>query len=131
MIADGELVRTVQEFSGITSLHLFWYVLWAGALWLLFYVVFELRFRHRKVIPGTPSRRQLSREIRHSLRSMVIFGMVATAVIYAAHHGLTRLYVPIALYGWKMDKRLGVQCFVLYCCFLAASLMLEYGILKV
>ena len=94
------LTRGIQAFSGSMVLNLFGYVLWAGALWLFFSVIFHVKLKHRKVTLREPTRKQIAREILHSLRSIAIYGFVTTLVIYAAYQGWTQLYFKIGRYGW-------------------------------
>ncbi|HEV3342218.1 MAG TPA: sterol desaturase family protein [Pirellulales bacterium] len=78
----------------------FWYVLLAGAAWVLLYVCLRRAWAHRKVVPKYPSRRQIAWELLLSLRSAIVFGLVGGFVVFAGYSGWTRLYVNIDRYGW-------------------------------
>jgi sterol desaturase/sphingolipid hydroxylase (fatty acid hydroxylase superfamily) len=100
MEADGH-IRTPLQTSLLSALsELFWYVLMASVVWLFFYVVFQAAFHHRRVPRRDPTARQVLREVTHSLRSIIIFGLVTLAVAAAARAGWTRLYYRIGDRGW-------------------------------
>ncbi|MDB5392160.1 MAG: sterol desaturase family protein [Planctomycetaceae bacterium] len=79
---------------------MFWYVLLAFCMWVLFYVIFREQIRHRRISPIDPTSRQVAREIIYSLRSIAIFGLVAALTVYAACYGWTQLYFRVDDYGW-------------------------------
>lgn len=79
---------------------LLWYAGAALAVWAFFYVVFRRRLESRKISRRGANSRQVAREIACSLRSIAVYGVVIAAVVYAAYGGWTRLYVPVARYGW-------------------------------
>lgn len=94
------LTHGVQAITGNTAFTLFAYALSAGAFWLFFSVIFHVKLKHRKVNSKGATRNQITREILHSLRSLVIYGLVTTLVIYAASQGWTQLYFRIGRFGW-------------------------------
>lgn len=100
MTVEDKLTRSVLVLIGSSVGDLLWYGLLASGVWLLFYVAFRARFRHRRVARGDPAEGQLKREVLHSLRSIAIFGLVTGAVVYAAYSGWTRLYLRVDQYGW-------------------------------
>ena len=77
-----------------------WYAGAAGLVWLGFYVLFRRAAAPRKVVPRPPTARQMGRELAHSLRSLLVFGAVTAAVVFAALGGHTRLYRRIDDHGW-------------------------------
>jgi Delta7-sterol 5-desaturase len=79
---------------------LFWYGLMACGTWLLFYVLCRSAMRHRRIARHDPTAAQVWREIKHSLRSIAIFGLVAAGIVYAALSGWTRLYIHSDYHGW-------------------------------
>jgi sterol desaturase/sphingolipid hydroxylase (fatty acid hydroxylase superfamily) len=79
---------------------LFLYGLMACAVWLAFYVVFRSAMRHRRIASHDPTAAQMWREIKHSLRSIAIFGLTAAGIVYAALSGWTRLYIHSDYHGW-------------------------------
>jgi sterol desaturase/sphingolipid hydroxylase (fatty acid hydroxylase superfamily) len=100
MTVDEKLMRSLSALSGASFGNLFWYGLMAGGLWLVFYVAFRAALQHRRISKHEPTRRQVTREIFHSLRSIAIFGLVTGGVVYAAYSGWTRIYVNVDRYGW-------------------------------
>lgn len=95
-----QLSLALQSALESTLGKLFWYALLASAVWLALYVVFRSRVRHRRVGPRDPAAGQVRREVLHSLRSLLIFGLVTAFVVFAAASGWTRLYWRIDDYGW-------------------------------
>ncbi len=77
-----------------------WYGSLAFALWLLFYILLRRAMVNRKISRRDPGRRQISREILYSLRSIAVFGLVTALVVYAAISGWTRIYPHIEQRGW-------------------------------
>src|SRR6478609_6564558 len=71
------------------------YLLFAGMAWLLGYVFFRRQWQRRKIIPHLPRSPEVWREIRYSLITLVVFGLVGAATIVAARHGWTRLYYKV------------------------------------
>jgi Delta7-sterol 5-desaturase len=100
-----QLPRVVQkalyetwEFSSVAFV---WYATLAGALWLAFYVLFRQAMRIRKINPRPPARGQVAWEIRYSLMSLFLFGLVSGTVVLIRPLGVrTRLYHPMDLHGW-------------------------------
>ncbi len=68
------------------------YTFFAGFAWLLCYVVFKRRWFHRKIIACLPASSEVWREIRYSLLTLVIFGMVGAATVQATARGWTQMY---------------------------------------
>lgn len=77
-----------------------WYAALAGATWVILYVFLRESWRHRKIVPRYPSRKQIGWEILFSLRSALVFGLVGGFVVFAGYSGWTRIYVRIDRYGW-------------------------------
>jgi sterol desaturase/sphingolipid hydroxylase (fatty acid hydroxylase superfamily) len=74
------------------------YAVFAGVAWLVAYLWFRRRWFHRKVIQRLPTSADIRREIAHSLRSAVVFGVVGTATVWAARRGWTQMY-------WDLGER--------------------------
>jgi sterol desaturase/sphingolipid hydroxylase (fatty acid hydroxylase superfamily) len=100
MSVGQKLERSLRAMLDVSLADLGWYALTAAAVWLFFYVVFPVRFRHRRISNRGPVERQIRREMLHSLRSTAIFGVVAGVVVYAALSGWTRMYGRVEAYGW-------------------------------
>ncbi len=93
--------RALLETWEFSTVALAWYALLAGAAWLGLYVVFRRLVGPRKINPRPPGRGQVAWEIRRSLLSLLIFGLVSGSVVLIRPLGIrTRLYRPIDLHGW-------------------------------
>lgn len=68
------------------------YGLLAGIAWLLAYVLFYRRWRHRKVVQKLPAASEIRREMLYSALSVVIFAAVGALTILAARQGWTQMY---------------------------------------
>jgi Delta7-sterol 5-desaturase len=77
---------------GVVLATLLRYLLFAGLAWLLAYVWFRRRWWHRKIIRILPLSSDIQREIRHSLRTALIFGCVGALTVMAIRRGWTRMY---------------------------------------
>ncbi len=97
---DRKLDLAWRAFLGSSAGDLLWYALTASAAWLFFYVAFRKAMARRRVSRLDPTRRQVAREVLHSLRSIAVFGLVTGAVVFAVLSGWTRLYGRVDEYGW-------------------------------
>jgi Delta7-sterol 5-desaturase len=75
-VFEEKLNRLIKDVVGVSIGEGFWYLMMAGGTWLFFYVVFRTALRHRRVAKLDPTRRQVFREILHSLRSIAIFSLI-------------------------------------------------------
>ena len=71
------------------------YLIFAGIGWVLGYWWFRQRWAHRKIIPHFPGSADIRREIRYSLQTLFIFGLVGACTILAARSGWTQMYWQI------------------------------------
>jgi lathosterol oxidase len=76
------------------------YLLLTGIFYLFFYVWKHKKYWYSKIQQRYPERKHIIHEIKYSVLSMVIFGVVILLVIWAAKNGLTRAYTPIDKYGY-------------------------------
>ncbi|HEX4130901.1 MAG TPA: sterol desaturase family protein [Pirellulales bacterium] len=99
---DGpeKLARSLRGFRHFTITEATLYVLFAGLLWLALYVLLRRRFRSRRLSVHEPTAPQIAREIVHSLRSLVIFGLVTGGAVFAIYSGWTQMYRGIDSRGW-------------------------------
>lgn len=78
-----------------------WYVLFAGGLWLGFYVLLRAWLRRRKIVPKMPPWSQLGWEVFYSVRSVFVFGLTGGVIVYLELSGIhTRIYRHIDTHGW-------------------------------
>jgi len=74
------------------------YALLAGFAWLLGYVFFYRRWKHRKVVQKLPPGSEIRREMLYSASSMVIFSVVGFLTVIAAKEGWTQMYRRVDAY---------------------------------
>ena len=70
----------------------------AGIAWLLAYVIFYRRWKHRKVVPKLPPGSEIRREMLFSAFSVVIFAGVGALTVIAARQGWTQMYTRMDRY---------------------------------
>ena len=76
------------------------YALFAGAAWLLGYVLFHRRWFHRKIIARMPASSEIWREVRYSALSVLVFSAIAGLTIVAIKQGWTQIYWRVGRHGW-------------------------------
>lgn len=100
MSINDKLAFAWRVGLGFSMNQAFWYALFAGVAWCLFYWLLRRRFRSRRIGSEDPTIPQVRREIACSVRSIAIFGLVTLGVVYAALGGWTRVYMRVDEYGW-------------------------------
>ncbi len=76
------------------------YLLFAGVAWLLGYVLFKWRWQHRKINPKQPALSDMWREFRWSALTVIVYGLVGAATIWASKLGWLQMYRKIDSRGW-------------------------------
>lgn len=76
------------------------YIVFAGIGWLLGYVLFKRRWHHRKINLKIPTASDMWREFRWSMLTVVVYGFVGAATIWAWKMGWTQLYRKPDALGW-------------------------------
>jgi sterol desaturase/sphingolipid hydroxylase (fatty acid hydroxylase superfamily) len=76
------------------------YFLFASVAWVLAYLVFKRRWQHRKINPSAPAKSDVWRELRYSFFTLIVFGAVGTATIWAGKYGYTRMYFGLTQHSW-------------------------------
>lgn len=72
------------------------YLMFAGIGWVVGYMVFKRRWAHRKIIQEQPSGADIRREIRLSLITVCIYGVVGAVTVWAwQQHGLGKMYLDL------------------------------------
>lgn len=74
------------------------YGTFAGIAWLLAYVLFYRRWKHRKVVQKLPASSEIRREIFYSAVSVVIFAAVGVLTFVATKQGWTQIYRKMDAY---------------------------------
>ena len=75
------------------------YLIGAGSVFLLIWVLFRSRLAARKIRADTPPAGQIWREIGHSLVTVCIFATVGTTIGIGTMHGVFQVYTEVSLYG--------------------------------
>lgn len=99
-ISMGKLPDFDTLVVGIAIEQWFRYFIVAGIAWLLGYVFFKHRWVKRKINQRYPSSADMWREFRWSMLTVVIYGLVGAATIWAVKMGWTQMYRNINAYGW-------------------------------
>lgn len=76
------------------------YLLFAGIGWLLAYVIFRRRWRHRKIDPRYPSSSEIWREVRWSMLTVLVYGVVGALTFWVAKRGWTQMYFKVHERSW-------------------------------
>ncbi len=97
MNALGRFLLTTFGITIETGLR---YAFFAGLAWLLCYVFFKRRWWHRKIVQRDPPSADVRRELRYSLITLVVFGVVGAATVAMAKEGWTQIYWRIDKFGW-------------------------------
>jgi lathosterol oxidase len=92
----GNLFDTFQV-SFFLSVRFF---LFAGAIFLFFYVWKRRKYWHLKIQQRFPDKKHIYREIRYSFYTVFIFGIVIVQVMWASKNRWTLIYYPIDKFGW-------------------------------
>jgi len=88
-------------FGSITLISILRYAIFASIAWMLCYVCFSRRWHHRKIVQRLPLSKDIRREVLHSLRSILIFGLIGILTIKASRVGWTHLYLDIHAHSWS------------------------------
>lgn len=107
------LIMNIQESSLelwflISALFVVRYLLLAGIPFLFFYVFIKKYVRHRKIQKEDPSKKQILKEIFHSLVTLLIYGSGIWLFVDWLQSGITLQYTTIEGYG------IGYQVFSLF-----------------
>lgn len=87
--------KPVQLLFGITLENWVRYALFAGFAWLLAYTVFKKSWWRRKIIQKNPAGADVRRELKWSLLTALIYGLVGVATILLGK-----------FYGWQMYRKI-------------------------
>ena len=104
----------LQLVVGITLETAVRYFVFAGVAWMLGYVWFKRRWWNRKIVERMPTSDDVKREVRYSLITLVVFGIVGTFTAYASFHGYTQLYRKIDSHGWPWFFLSIALCIILH-----------------
>lgn len=96
-----ELIEYIQRFSVIYSILTVRYVLIAGLAFFLIWKLLGSRLAHKYIQPEhRPNAGNIRHEIKYSLMTFFIFGLVGIFMYEANRNGWTRIYRDVNEYGW-------------------------------
>lgn len=92
--------KPVQMLFGIAMENWLRYAMFAGIAWLLAYMIFKKRWWRRKIIQREPAAADVRRELKWSLLTALIYGLVgATTILIGKTYGW-QVYRKIDSHGW-------------------------------
>lgn len=100
LLISETLPKLLQLLLGIALENWLRYAVVAGLAWLLAYGLCKKRWWRRKIIQRDPASEDVRREIRWSLLTALIYGLVGTATILAGKAFGWQMYRKIGLHGW-------------------------------
>jgi Delta7-sterol 5-desaturase len=77
----------------------FSYVIAAGITYVLLHVVLAKWLANRRIAPEAPAVGQMGREFLHSVRSVIVYGIVGGMMAFAIRSGYGKMYWDIEQYG--------------------------------
>ena len=92
--------KPLQMFLGIAVENWLRYALVACIAWLLAYVLFKKRWWRRKIIQKAPSGADVRREMKWSILTAFIYGLVGVVTILAGKTWGWQMYRKIGSHGW-------------------------------
>lgn len=92
--------KSLQMFLGIAAENWLRYALVASIAWLLAYVIFKKRWWHRKIIQKAPTGADVRREMKWSVLTAVIYGLVGVVTILVGQTWGWQMYRRIDSHGW-------------------------------
>jgi lathosterol oxidase len=76
------------------------YLLFAGSLFLFFYVWKKRKYWNLKIQQQFPGKKNILIEAKYSFFTVIIFGIVVLEIMWASKNRLTLVYYPIDKYGY-------------------------------
>ena len=99
-ICFDDIARMLDNWPGIFAIDLLRYLIPASIAFVVIWGVLRQRLRRRKVQAGFPAARNLWREFRYSMLTVVIFSANGILVVAGMESGHSLYYGEIAEYGW-------------------------------
>ena len=81
-----------QQFSRTIQIISFRYFLFAGIVWLIWYVLLRKKISFKKIQPRFPENKDYQREIFYSVITMIIFGLVPAFILGTSFRQYTQFY---------------------------------------
>lgn len=89
-------LKTALQIFGFSAIR---YFLLAGIPFLLFYVLFSDRLKPSKIQQKLSAKKELIREIWHSMQSTLVFSLISVLVLFTPLRQYTLIYSEISIYG--------------------------------
>lgn len=87
-------------FLGVFTGDFLRYALGAGGVYVLINLALAVRLRDRKIRDDSPPAAQLKHEVLASMRTVLIFSAVGTAIVFGANAGILQIYIDVQDFGW-------------------------------
>jgi Delta7-sterol 5-desaturase len=97
-ISDGS--GLMQMWLFLYGTHLSRYLVFAAAVYMLFYVWRKRKWAHRKIQQRIAKAGMIQHEVLYSVLSIAIFSSFIMMIALCTHYGLTKIYLKISDYGW-------------------------------
>ncbi len=92
-----DLLKAFSEFGKNFTVELIRYLVAAGTLFLLVWIIFRQRLLHRLIQQKFPERKRLYSEFLYSMSTLVIFGVIGIWMIFSKH---SKIYIDVTDRGW-------------------------------
>lgn len=100
-LIPNKLPKIPQMLVGIAFEQWLRYALVAGCAWLLAYIVYKKRWWRRKIIQREPRPGEVWNELKWSLLTALIYGLMGTATLVVGRlTGTLQIYRKIGTHGW-------------------------------
>jgi sterol desaturase/sphingolipid hydroxylase (fatty acid hydroxylase superfamily) len=101
MISGGiQGITLIERWLLIYGVLLLRYIIFAGILFLIFYVWKKRELLYKKIQSQFPEPKRIWFEIKYSLSTFAVFATMACANFWLTKNGYTKIYFDIAEHGW-------------------------------
>ncbi|MGI9551584.1 MAG: DUF2147 domain-containing protein [Aurantibacter sp.] len=96
-----DLIRVLTDtYLRIIVIDFLRYFIPASLAFLICWVWFKDKLKHRFIQKSRPATKKLWTEFRYSMSTVLIFALVGLGIVTAKQHGLTQVYLEVAEFGW-------------------------------
>lgn len=96
----SHMLETFYKWLGISFTMIAQYMIFVTLIYLIFYTWKNKKIWAAKIQQKYPKNKHIFREIRYSIYTLCILGVIIVFVVWANKHHLTRAYYPINKYGY-------------------------------
>lgn len=90
----------VERWLGAFFIDLIRYLVGVGIVWFVLFVLCRRFAEHHRIQSRRATRKDIGREITHSVKTVMVYATVALATLTLIDQGATQLYLDIGQYGW-------------------------------